>query len=628
MGTAGDPPAPMCSDLSLRAKPGRWLGDRQGTGRAALGRWAGGTVTVLLMAGAIGVLGLSLVRARQSDDQAEIMHRQALTAAIEALQAVAPDLSGEDPRVIRMLAAASGLSELRFEDGPPAGDREAQSLIGRNGRILGWLSWTPQRQTTAALASFARLFGPIAAGLLTLAALLLWHVSRLGAALALTQRSLRKVLREEPITGLPNSDEMFDRLERALLARQADEWLAFAILDLDSFQDARDLVGDAGADEVLREVARRLRQAVPAGVVIGRARSDHAFTLLMPATDAPAARALAEAARQAVSRPIWVGQALQVAASVGFALAPRDGSTRAALVHRADLALRSARRRGGGMVARFAAAVEAEFEEQLFIKRELGRALAARDFDVHYQPIVSGDGAIVGLEALLRWTHPTRGVIAPARFVPVAEEAGLMDQLGELVLRRALADAKRWPELYVSVNLSRVQVREARLVDLITAVLAETAVPPARLVLEVTEGVLIENPEAAKARLEELRALGLKLALDDFGAGYSSLTYLQRLPFDKLKIDRGFVAALAHSANAGVIIQAVIALGRALNLSVLVEGIETEEQRALVRLAGCDEMQGYLFGQPAARETIDRMLAVTRASAARPRALAVMAAAG
>jgi diguanylate cyclase (GGDEF)-like protein len=627
-GSAGYPPAAMGSDRSRRREAGRWLGDRHGTDRAGRGHWAWGMAAILLTAGAIGAIGLSLARTQQVDDQAEIDHRQALTNAIEALQAVAPDLPGDDPRVIHILAAASGLSELRFEDGPPDGDREAQSLIDRNGRILGWLSWNPQRQTTAALTSFARLFAPFAAGLLTLAALLLWRMSRLGAALALNRRSLRKVLREEPITGLPNSDEMFDRLERALVAHEVDQRLAFAILVLDGFQDARDLVGDAGADQVLGEVADRLRQALPAGVVIGRARSDHAFTLLMPATDAPAARALAEAARQAVSRPIWVGQALQVAASVGLAVAPRDGLTRAQLVHRADLALRSARRRGGGMVARFAAAMEAEFEEQLFIKRELGRALAARDFDVHYQPIVSGNGAIVGLEALLRWTHPTSGVIAPARFVPVAEEAGLMDQLGEFVLRRALADAKRWPELYVSVNLSPVQVREARLVDLITAVLAETAVPPARLVLEVTEGVLIENPEAAKARLEELRALGLKLALDDFGAGYSSLTYLQRLPFDKLKVDRGFVAALAHSANAGVIIQAVIALGRALNLSVLVEGIETEEQRALVRLAGCDEMQGYLFGQPAARETIDRMLAVTRASAKRPRALAAMAAAG
>jgi EAL domain-containing protein (putative c-di-GMP-specific phosphodiesterase class I) len=210
---------------------------------------------------------------------------------------------------------------------------------------------------------------------------------------------------------------------------------------------------------------------------------------------------------------------------------------------------------------------------------------------------------------LLRWNHPTRGAIAPARFIPIAEQAGLMDQLGELVLRRALADAARWPALYLAVNLSPMQVRDRKFVDLVATILEESKIAPARLVLEVTEGVLIDNPEAAKSRLDDLRALGLKLALDDFGSGYSSLTYLQRLPFDKLKVDRGFVAALEHSANAGVIIQAVIALGRALNLSILVEGIETEEQRALVRLAGCDEMQGYLFARPLPREEIDRLLA-------------------
>ncbi len=369
---------------------------------------------------------------------------------------------------------------------------------------------------------------------------------------------------------------------------------------------------------MLLEVANRLRQAMPPDVLIGRLRSNHKFALIMPARDPQAALATAEAARSAISRPIWIGQALQIAASVGLAVAPDDGTAGEELVRRADLALRSARRRGGGMVVGFAAGMETEFEDQRFIKRELGRALAARDFDVHYQPIVAAEGnAIVGMEALLRWNHPTRGAIPPARFIPIAEQAGLMDQLGEFVLRRALGDAMRWPNFYIAVNLSPMQVRDRKFVDLVAAVLAETKLPPSRLVLEVTEGVLIENPEAAKSRLDDLRALGLKLALDDFGSGYSSLTYLRRLPFDKLKVDRGFVAALEHSANAGVIIQAIIALGRALNLSILVEGIETEEQRALVRLAGCDEMQGYLFAKPVPREEIDRMLAAGNGAARR-----------
>jgi EAL domain-containing protein (putative c-di-GMP-specific phosphodiesterase class I) len=222
-------------------------------------------------------------------------------------------------------------------------------------------------------------------------------------------------------------------------------------------------------------------------------------------------------------------------------------------------------------------------------------------------------GAIVGVESLLRWNHPNRGYIPPGLFVPVAEDAGLMDQLGAFVLRRALEDAARWPGLYVAVNLSPVQVRDRRFVDLVREVLAETKTDPSRVVLEITEGVLIDDPLTAKARLEDLRRLGVQLALDDFGSGYSSLAYLQRLPFDKLKIDRGFVAALDQSANTGVIIQAIVTLGRALGMSVLIEGVETEEQRVLLRLAGCNEMQGFLFATPSPAEGIDRLLAAGEA---------------
>jgi diguanylate cyclase (GGDEF)-like protein len=575
-------------------------------------------LAVILVTATIVCVGLGFVLARQADDRAEAGHRQALRGAVEALQAVAPDLSGNDPRIIRILEEASGLKELRFDDVPPDGDRETQTLLDRKGRIVGWLNWDPQRPAMAVMNGYSPLIVLIAFGFVSLLAAALWKLRRLDLRLATSQQQIRNYLAVEPVTGLPNGDDILDRLQRAAAARQPDECLAFIILDLDGFRDAKDAVGEAGGDEVLFEVANRLRHAMPPDIVIGRMRSNHKFALMMEATDPQTALATAEAARSAISRPIWIGQALQIAASVGLAVAPRDGTQGEELARRADLALRSARRRGGGMVVGFDAAMEAEFEEQRFIKRALGRALAARDFDVHYQPIVTAENnTIVGLEALLRWNHPTRGAIPPARFVPVAEQAGMMDQLGEFVLRRALSDAIRWPDVYVAVNLSPMQVRERKFVDLVAAVLAETKIPPARLVLEVTEGVLIDNPETAKSRLDDLRALGLKLALDDFGSGYSSLTYLQRLPFDKLKVDRGFVAALDHSANAGVIIQAIIALGRALNLSILVEGIETEEQRALVRLAGCDEMQGYLFARPAPREEIDRMLA--RGNAGRTR---------
>ena len=211
---------------------------------------------------------------------------------------------------------------------------------------------------------------------------------------------------------------------------------------------------------------------------------------------------------------------------------------------------------------------------------------------------------------MLRWTHPTRGAIPPATFIPVAEQMGLMDTLGAFVLRRALAGRQALArDLYVAVNLSPLQVRDRTIVDMVRSALAESGVAPSRLVLEITEGVLIDNPDEMVKRIKDLHALGVRVALDDFGSGYSNLGYLQRFPLDKLKIDKSFVAALGRSANGGVIIQAIVALGRALGLSVLVEGVETEHQRVLLRLAGCDEMQGFLFAKPAPAKAIDRLLA-------------------
>lgn len=255
------------------------------------------------------------------------------------------------------------------------------------------------------------------------------------------------------------------------------------------------------------------------------------------------------------------------------------------------------------------AVIDAGTNEQKFIRSELPRALAAQAFEVHYQPIVtSAGGSIAGVEALLRWNHGERGSVSPAKFVPVAEQMGLMDELGTFVLRRALTDAKNWPSLYISVNLSPVQVRNRTIVEVVRQALADFEVAPSRLILEITEGVLIDNPEEMLRRMQELRALGVRIALDDFGSGYSSLGYLQRFPFDKLKIDRSFVKPLGQSPNAAVIVQAIVALGRALGVSIVVEGVETEEQRVLLRLAGCDEMQGFLFARPAAVEAVTRLI--------------------
>ena len=235
----------------------------------------------------------------------------------------------------------------------------------------------------------------------------------------------------------------------------------------------------------------------------------------------------------------------------------------------AGLLWRAAKHSGRGAVRRFVPQIHEVHTEQRFFLRELEIAIEQKSFDVHYQPVVAADGGgMVGVEALLRWNHPTRGAIAPSTFIPLAEQSGLMNKLGEIVLRRALAEGVRWPDLFVSVNLSPVQIRSGDLVDVVAAALRDTGMTASRLVLEVTEGVLIENPEQALAKLDALRVLGVSTALDDFGSGYSSLNYLQKFPFDRLKIDRAFVASLGTTGNTGAIIQSIVTLGHALGMKV------------------------------------------------------------
>src|SRR5262249_53027517 len=312
-----------------------------------------------------------------------------------------------------------------------------------------------------------------------------------------------------------------------------------------------------------------------------------------------------------IARPDWIDSVVRVSAHAGFAQAPRHATTRSELTRRADLALRAAAKRGPGAIVKFDISIDAASTDQKFIHRELPRALSANELELYYQPIVASHGGkMVGVEALLRWNHIARGPIAPATFIPVAEQMGLMDTIGAFVLRRALHEATRWPDdLYVAANPSPLQVSDRTIVDLVRAALTESTITPARVVLEITEGVLIDNPDEMVKRIKDLHDLGVRVALDDFGSGYSNLGYLQRFPLDKLKIDKSFVAALGRSSNGGGIIQAIVALGRALRLSVLVEGVGTEHPRVLLRLAGCAERQGFLFAKPAPAKAIDRLLA-------------------
>jgi diguanylate cyclase (GGDEF)-like protein len=444
----------------------------------------------------------------------------------------------------------------------------------------------------------------------------MWQVRRTVRDLSASENLAWSLAYEDALSGLPNRRKMIEDIDAAIAVRAPHEVVSLAFVDLDALAEVNAAHGHHAGDLLLGQWAARLQTELPARAVAARFDGDQ-FAVLLTGLDATEARGLLCDALQALARPFWIEQqVVQINATVGLACAPADAADRDALTRAADLALRAGKRKVRGGVTAYEAAMDAEFGDRRFIEGALVRALADRALDVHYQPIVTADGArIVAAEALARWRHPERGDIPPTVFIAAAERAGLMGELGEFVLRRALTDAARWPELSIAVNLSPVQVRDRNLVDLVAAVLAETGIPAQRLILEVTEGVLIDDPDTAKTRLDALRELGVRLALDDFGTGYSSLSYLQRFRFDKLKIDRSFVAPISRDDDNRAMIQAIVSLGRALGLSLLAEGVETEEQRVLLRLAGCEELQGYLFARPAPAAALDALMAEERAAA-------------
>ena len=525
-----------------------------------------------------------------------------------------------DPRLVGVMEKTSGVDALGFDTGPMRDDRDVLSLLDQQGRIVGWLGWKTQSPMLTAVTRLSPLLAMVAACLIAFAALAIRQVRRSTIDLAESEAEAVRIANEDALTGLPNRRNILEVLDQALAMRPRGGVVCFAFLDLDGFKDVNEALGHQAGDQLLMAVAERLRAATAGAASVGRLGSDE-FAVVVRADDALAAAQTAQDVIKEMTRPFWIaGQALQIGLTIGLAHAPRDGMTRDELTRRADLALRVAKRTTRGRAIAFEPPMEEELHDRRFVNRELRRTLAEGGLDVHYQPIVAaGSQRVIGVEALVRWRHPTRGDIAPMTFVPIAEQAGLMPKLGEFVLRRALSEALRWKDVYIAVNLSPVQVRDRHLVDLVATVIKETGIEPGRVVLEITEGVLIDNPEEARRRLEQLRALGVKIALDDFGSGYSSLSYLRRFPIDKLKIDREFVTPLGRSANGGVIMQAIIALGRALGLTVLCEGVETEEQRILLRLAGCDEMQGYLFARPGPAQEIDRLIGLAGAADARAR---------
>jgi diguanylate cyclase (GGDEF)-like protein len=568
------------------------------------------SLLLVILAGAmILCAGIGFAVTQFDDNRLEAERHASLRLALEEFGAVSGDADRIGDTQLRLIERRAGLKGLRF-DSDPTGDagREVQSLLDAQGRIVGWFSWVGERALVRAMNRLWGLVGAVGVALALCAFFAARASQRLARSLDRSTEMVRKLTSQDALTGLPNHRVMLETLN-GMLAKRDSGIVAFVLIDLDGFHEVNDMLGRAGGDAVLMNIAEHLQAGLPAGALFGRFEEDE-FAVIMSSHDPGSSSVLTDCVRASLLRPIFMDRMWQITASVGVAQAPDDGATGEELARRASLALRAAKREGRGTARRFAPQIETERAERRFLLRELESAIALQAFDVHYQSIVAAEGGgIVGVEALLRWTHPTRGAIQPSVFIPLAEESGLMSQLGEIALRRALADAVRWPKVFVAVNLSPRQIRDRWLVDLVGAIMAETGIASSRVVLEVTEGVLIEDPQETQIRLEALRALGVAIALDDFGTGYSSLSYLQKFPFDRLKIDRAFVASLGASGNTGAIIQSIVTLGHALGMKVLAEGVETDEQRVLLRLAGCDEMQGFLFARPAPAAEIDKALA-------------------
>ena len=422
----------------------------------------------------------------------------------------------------------------------------------------------------------------------------------------------------DALTDLANRVLLNERLESALATFRDGEMIAVHHLDLDQFKAVNDTFGHPAGDQLLKIVAERLRGLVRTTDTIARMGGDEFVVLQAPIADPTEASALAQAIIELMSMPYDLnGHQAVVGASIGIAVSPGDGSSCDNLLRNADLALYRAKADGRGTFRFFEPVMDLQMQTRRTMELDLRKALPAGQFELYYQPVVNvASNEIRGFEALIRWNHPERGMIAPATFIPLAEEIGFIVPLGEWVIRQACVAAAKWPEdIHVAVNISAVQFRSPDLMKVIVGALAASGLDPARLELEITETVLLHSKEATLAVLHQLRALGVRIAMDDFGTGYSSLTYLQCFPFDKIKIDRSFVKDVTENKGSLNIVRAVAALANGMGMTTTAEGVETQDQLDRIAAEGCTEMQGFLFSRPIPEREIERTFLSGRVAA-------------
>jgi diguanylate cyclase (GGDEF)-like protein/PAS domain S-box-containing protein len=418
------------------------------------------------------------------------------------------------------------------------------------------------------------------------------------------------------LTGLPNRMLLNDRVGQAItLAQRHTKKVAVMFLDLDGFKHINDSLGHPIGDRLLQSIAKRLVNCVRGSDTVSRQGGDEFIVLLSEMEQSEDAAIKAARLLRAVAEPYSIGQHdLHVNMTIGVSVYPDDGLDAETLIKNADTAMYQAKENGRQCFQFFKPAMNVRAVERQSIEESLRRALKRHEFALHYQPIINlSTGAITGAEALLRWTHPVRGPVSPAQFIPVAEDCGLILPIGKWVLREACAQARAWldaglPLATMAVNISAMEFRDEKFLEGVFAILKDTGLDPASLELELTESVLMKRAESAASVLQALRARGVQLAVDDFGTGYSSLSYLRKFPIDALKIDQSFVRQITTAPDETTIVTAVISMGRSLKLRVVAEGVETQEELAFLQAHHCDEAQGYLFSRPVVPEQFAKLL--------------------
>jgi diguanylate cyclase (GGDEF)-like protein len=418
-------------------------------------------------------------------------------------------------------------------------------------------------------------------------------------AIEARERRITHVALHDALTGLPNRQYFTEQLDHALQRRREGTRVVVAYIDLDDFKMVNDTLGHAAGDKLLRDVSAQLQAELPEGLIARLSGDEFAAMVVLP--EASDVAALGARLQGCFARDIVLdGRKAEVSASIGIAVAPGDGTEGAVLLKHADLALYRAKQEGKAAHHFFEPALDEKARHRRRLELDLRNAIRDGGFALHFQPLYSlTEERLTAFEALIRWPHPTLGLVAPADFIPLAEETGLIMQIGEWVMREACRQACSWPQpLSVAVNLSAKQFLNPSLPGMVVHALAASGLPPQRLEVEITEGAFIANADKTLETLHALQGLGVRIALDDFGTGYSSLSHLRLFPFDKLKIDHTFVQDLAREGNAHAVIRAITTLADALGIETLAEGVEEAGQLKVLRQEGCQQIQGYLLSRP------------------------------